>query len=343
MATVLAFRYGPGNKGKFMKYGLSRLLAVGFCALAAGVSPSASADAYPSKPIRLLVGFPPGGPTDIIARLIGKGLSEQLGQPVVVENRGGAGGVIAARVVATSPPDGYTLLVSVESSQTRGVALNKSLPYDAVKDFSYVGKIAKQRNLLVVNPQLPFADVKGLISYAKAHAGQLNYSGTYGATSHIGGALFDMDNAVKMTFVSYPGGAQPITDLIAGVVQVGFFTEATVAAHVKTGKLKALAIAAPERSPDFPAVPTLTEAGAKPMELSPWFGLTGPAGMSPEVMTRLSQTVAALVQDKQFQAQLATIGAVPIVGSTPQSFQKDIEREIDYWKKFVVDANVPVN
>lgn len=326
-----------------MKFGFSRLLAVSFCALAAGISPNASADAYPSKPIRLLVGFPPGGPTDIIARLIGKGLSEQLGQPVVVENRGGAGGVIAARAVATSPADGYTLLVSVESSQTRGVALNKSLPYDAVKDFTYVGKVAKQRNLVVIDPKLPITDIKGLIAYAKRHPGELNYSGTYGATSHIGGALFDMDNAVTMTFVSYPGGAQPITDLIAGVVQVGFFTEATIAAHVKSGKLKALAIAAPERSPDFPNVPTLSEAGARPMELSPWFGLTGPAGMDAKVVARLSQAVSTLVQDKPFQAQLATIGAVPIAGSTPQAFQSDVVREIDYWKKFVVDANVPVN
>lgn len=326
-----------------MKFGFSRLLAISFCALAAGISPNASADAYPSKPIRLLVGFPPGGPTDIIARLIGKGLSEQLGQPVVVENRGGAGGVIAARAVATSPADGYTLLVSVESSQTRGVALNKSLPYDAVKDFTYVGKVAKQRNLVVIDPKLPITDIKALIAYAKRHPGELNYSGTYGATSHIGGALFDMDNDVTMTFVSYPGGAQPITDLIAGVVQVGFFTEATIASQVKSGKLKALAIAAPERSPDFPNVPTLSEAGARPMELSPWFGLTGPAGMDVKVVARLSQAVSTLVQDKPFQAQLATIGAVPIAGSTPQAFQSDVVREIDYWKKFVVDANVPVN
>ncbi|MFJ3463465.1 Bug family tripartite tricarboxylate transporter substrate binding protein [Achromobacter spanius] len=326
-----------------MKLGFSRLLALGFCLLAAGAASNASADVYPSKPIRLLVGFPPGGPTDIIARLIGKGLSEQLGQPVVVENRGGAGGVIAARSVATAPPDGYTLLVSVESSQTRGVALNKTMPYDAVKDFSYVAKIAKQRNLVVIDPKLPISDIKGLIAYAKKHPGELNYSGTYGATSHIGGALFDMDNAVKMTFVSYPGGAQPITDLIAGVVQVGFFTEATIAAHVKSGKLKALAIAAPERSPEFPDVPTLSEAGARPMELSPWFGLTGPSGMDAQVVKRLDQAISAMVQDKHFQEQLATIGAVPIRGSSPQVFQKDVVREIDYWKKFVVDANVPVN
>lgn len=326
-----------------MKFGLSRLLAASFCVVAMGSSSHVLADAYPDKPIRLLVGFPPGGPTDIIARLIGKGLSEQLGQPVVVENRGGAGGVIAARAVAAAAPDGYTLLVSVESSQTRGVALNKTLPYDAAKDFTYIGKIAKQRNLVVIDPKLPIPDVKGLIAYARKHPGELNYSGTYGATSHIGGALFDMDNGVKMTFVSYPGGAQPITDLIAGVVQVGFFTEATIAAHVKSGRLKALAIAAPERSPDFPDVPTLAEAGARPMELSPWFGLTGPAGMDAGVVQRLSQAVSTLVRSPTFQAQLATIGAVPIPGSTPQAFQKDVNQEIAYWKTFVVDANIPVN
>lgn len=326
-----------------MKSGLLCALAAGVCVLAAAPGPGYAADPYPSKPIRLLVGFPPGGPTDIIGRVIGKGLSEQLGQPVVVENRGGAGGVIAARAVATAQPDGYTLLVSVESSQTRGVALNKSLPYDAVKDFSFAGKIAKQRNLVVVNPQLSVSNIKELIAYARAHPSELNFGGTYGATSHIGGALFSMDNGVKMTFVSYPGGAQPITDLMSGILQVGFFTEATIATHVKAGKLKPLAIAAPERSQAFPDVPTLQEAGAEPMELSPWFGLVGPAGMDAHVVARLEQAINRLVQDKAFQVELANIGAVPIAGSGSRAFHDDVVKEIAYWKKFVVDADIPVN
>ncbi|WP_454690790.1 Bug family tripartite tricarboxylate transporter substrate binding protein [Achromobacter aloeverae] len=326
-----------------MRFGWSRVLAAGVFTLAATIGVARAADDYPGKPIRLLVGFPPGGPTDIIARIIGKGLAEQLGQSVIVENRGGAGGVIAARIVATSRPDGYTLLVGVESSQTRGVALNKTLPYDAEKDFTYIGKIAKQRNLLVVNPKLPVSNVKALIAYAKAHPGELNFGGTYGATSHIGGELFDLDNGVKMTFVSYPGGAQPITDLIAGTVQVGFFTEATIATQVKAGMLKPLAMAAPERSPAFPDVPTLAEAGARPMELSPWFGLAGPPGMPAAVVGRLSKALDVLAHEQAFQAQLAAIGAASIPGSTPTSFHDDVVREIAYWKKFVADAHIPIN
>jgi tripartite-type tricarboxylate transporter receptor subunit TctC len=280
---------------------------------------------------------------DIVARIIGDGLSKKLGQSVVVENRGGAGGVIAARSVSQAKPDGYTLLVGVESSNTRGVALNKSLPYDATKDFSYIGKIAKQRNLLVVNPELPVSNVKELIANAQANPSKLNYGGTYGATSHIGGIQFDLLNNTKMTFISYQGGAQPISDLMGGMVQVGFFTEATIAEQVKSGKLKALAITGPERSAAFPDVPTLKEAGAKPMELAPWFGIVGPPGMPQPVVEKLESAINQLTHNKEFVEKLESIGAVPIMDSDSKSFTQDVAKEIAYWKKFVSDTNIPVN
>lgn len=304
---------------------------------------TAVAASYPDKPVRLLVGFPPGGPTDIIARIIGQGLSHQLGQPFIIENRGGAGGTIAARSVAAANPDGYTLLVAVESSNTRGVALNKTMPYDTEKDFSYIAKVAKQRNLVVVNPDLPVSSITDLIQYAKAHPGKLNVGGTFGATSHIGGILFDQDNHTQMTFIAYPGGSQPISDLMAGILQVGFFTEATISQQVKANKLKPLAVAAPERSPSFPDLPTVAEAGGHPMELSPWFGLAGPAGLPAPVVSRLEQAVKNLVSDDSFIKQLEAIGALPIVGSTSKAFQTDITKETAYWKQFVIDANIPIN
>ncbi|MGE4369382.1 MAG: Bug family tripartite tricarboxylate transporter substrate binding protein [Burkholderiaceae bacterium] len=328
-----------------MKSSILRAAVIAGCLLSAattGIS-TAHAGSYPDKPLKLVVGFPPGGPTDIIGRIIGRALADNLGQPVVVENKGGAGGTIASRSVATSDADGYTLLVSVESSQTRGAALNKTLPYDPVNDFTFIGKLAKQTNLLVVNPKLPVNNVKELIDYAKSHPGELNYSGTYGATSHLGGALFDINNQTKMTFISYPGGAQPITDLIGGVVQVGFFSEATVAQHVKSGTLKALAVAAKEPSEMFPDLPTLQQAGAAPMDISPWFGLVAPDGIPKEALDRLSQAVSEITKSSSFNQQLKNIGASAILNSTPKSFHSDVQNEIAYWKKLVADANLTVN
>lgn len=297
---------------------------------------------YPSKPVQLVVGFPPGGPTDIVARVIGEQLSRQLQQSVVVVNKGGAGGTVAAGFVATQKPDGYTLMLDVESVKTRAPAIYKKLQFDSIKDFSPIAKMAKQRVMLVVNPNLPVKDVKELIAYAKANPEKLNYSGTYAASSHIGGALFSLLNGVNMTMVNYPGGAQPITDLIGGVVQVGFFTESTVAQHVKAGKLKALAVVANERSTQFPQLPTVKEAGAAAMDISPWFGLTAPAGTPQPIVDRLHAAARKITEDPVFAEKLVTIGAVPISGSTPDSYTKEAVADIAYWKKFVVDAKFPM-
>src|SRR5476651_629686 len=237
--------------------GLATLMLSG--ALAALAAAPAYPQTFPTRPIHLVVGFPPGGPTDIVGRLIAEELGKQLNQTVLVENRGGAGGIIGAGIVAKAKPDGYTLLVSVESSQTRGLALNPTLTYDQQKDFTFIRKLAKQRNLVLVHPSLPVKSVAELIAYDKAHPGELNCSGTFGTSSHIGCTLFNTLADTKITFVNYPGGSAPISDLIAGTVQVGFFTEATVAQQVSAGALRPLAIATSERSPAFPDIPTVGE------------------------------------------------------------------------------------
>ncbi|VTU21769.1 Argininosuccinate lyase [Variovorax sp. PBL-H6] len=316
------------------------LAAIGIACMAN--APALADEAYPAQPIKLVVGFPPGGPTDIIGRVIAQSLGKELKGSVIVDNRGGAGGIIGADAVAKAKPDGYTLLVAVESSQTRGQALNPTLPYDQAKDFTYIRNLAKQRNLVVVNPQVPVNSIQELIAYAKANPGKLNSGGTFGATSHIGGTLFDSLNGTELTFVNYKGGAQPISDLIAGVVQVGFFTEATIAQHVKAGKIKALAVAAPERSPAFPNLPTVQEAGGKPMDLSPWFGIAAPAGTPSAVTRKIAAALDKVVASPEFLAQLETLGAVPIKDSSPETYTRQVAREIDFWNDWAKTLKTPL-
>ncbi|WP_027535089.1 tripartite tricarboxylate transporter substrate binding protein [Bradyrhizobium sp. WSM3983] len=315
-------------------FGRALLLAAVSLCFGLPSAPSIAADVYPSKPIKLVVGFPPGGPTDIIGRVIGQKLSKELGQPVVIENNGGAAGLIGANNVAKAKPDGYTLLVSVESSNTRALALNPSVPYDQAKSFTYIRKVAKQRNLVVVNPGLPVSSISELISYLKAHPGEVNFGGTFGATSHIAGTLFDKANGTKMTFINYSGGGQPVVDTIANVVQVGFFTESTVAQHIKAGTLKAIAVASSERSPAFPDLPTVEQGGGKPLDVSPWFGIAGPAKLPPDVVEKIGAALDKAADDKEFLAQLETLGALPIHGSTAESVTTDIGQEVAFWNEW---------
>lgn len=316
------------------------LVATGLACLA--VSTALADEAYPSKPIKLVAGFPPGGPTDIIARVIAQALGKELNGTIIIDNRAGAGGVIGADAVAKSKPDGYTLLVAVESSQTRGQALNPTLSYDQLKDFAYIRNVAKQRNLVVVNPDVPINSIKELIAFAKANPGKLNFGGTFGATSHIGGTLFDARNGTRLTFVNYKGGAQPITDLMAGVVQVGFFTEATVTQHIRAGKIKALAVAAPERSPAFPDLPTLQEAGSKPIDLSPWFGIAAPAGTPSAIVQKIAAALDKVVTSPDFLAHLETLGAIPVKESTPDLYTKQVVKEIVFWNDWAKTLTTPL-
>lgn len=308
---------------------LRLLLAAAAVAMLSGRS--AAEDAYPARTIKLVVGFPPGGPTDVVGRVIGQHLAKELGRPVVVENAGGAGGTIAAANVAKSAPDGYTLLVSVESAQTRGKALYPRIPYDQVASFTFLRKLAKQRNMVLVNPDLPVSSVKELVDHAHAHPDKLNFGGTLGTSSHISATIFNRLYGTKMTFVSYVGGNQPITDLMTGTMQVGFFTEATVAELVRAGKLKALAMLTDERSPAFPDLPTVGESGGRPMDASPWFGVVGPAGLPAPVTKRLAEALDRVSDSPEFQGQIAILGASAIKGSNPRSFESEVVEEIKFW------------
>lgn len=300
-------------------------------AFTAGAAPALADNTFPSRPVRLVVGFPPGGPTDMISRIIANALSREFDAPFVVENLGGAGGTIGAANVARSPADGHTLLVAVEASQTRAQALYPSARYDQVQGFTYIRNLATQRNLLVVNPALPIRSVAEFIAYSRAHPGEVAYGGTVGATSHIGGTIFAKQNRLDLTFVSYPGGNQPVTDLMTGTLQAGFFTESTIAPLVRGGQLRALAITALVRSPAFPEFPTVEEAGGGRLDISPWFGLAGPAGLPQAVTRRLAEAADRIARSDAFRAQIETIGAFPIRDSSPEAFRAQVEREIPFW------------
>lgn len=292
---------------------------------------SAAETDYPARPIRLVVGYPAGGQTDVLARIVAKNLGDQLGKQVIVENTGGAGGTIGALNVARATPDGYTLLMSVEATQTRAKVFYPKVAYDQLTSFTLLRKMAKQRAVLVVNPNFPAKSVAELVAYAKARPKELNYGGTLGTTSHIGGTIFDKLYGTQLTFVSYAGGNQPITDLLSGTTQVGFFTESTVAEYIKAGSLRALAVLAPERSLIFPDLATIEEAGGKAFDISAWFGVAGPAGLPPAVVQRLMDALNKVSDSPEFASHIQFIGAVPIKGSNPQNFAADVAKEVAYW------------
>lgn len=311
-------------------------------AAAASCAGALAQSAWPQRPIRLVVGFPAGGQSDIMGRMVADALSKELGQPVVVENKGGASGLIAAEYVNRQSSDGYTLMLTSESLQSRSAAVFKKLPYDPIADFEPIGKFGKQRTLMVVHPTSKFNNVKDFIAFAKANPGKLFYSSTYSTSSQFGGALFGLLNGIEMTPVNYMGGAKPITDLLGAQVDVGFLVESTVAEHIKAGKLKLLASASAERSSIFPNSPTLKEAGGAPMDISPWFGIVAPAKTPRAIVDRISTALLRAIKSKDLQQRLDGIGAVPIIGSTPQAFGNDLKSEIAYWRKFVKDSNFPL-
>ena len=311
----------------------SALMGAILAAILASVhaAPSRAGENYPTRPIKLVVGFPPGGPTDVMGRIIAKGIERELGQPVIVENAGGAGGIVAANNVARSTPDGYTLLVSVESQQTRARALYARVPYDEMKSFTLIRKIAKQRIFVVANPNVPFSSLEGLIEYAKGHPDELNYGGTIATSSHIGGTIVEKITGSRLTFIGYAEGNQLVTDLMGGTLQVGFYTEAIVGQLIESSKLKALAVAAAERSPSFPNIPTVQEVTGKPMDVSPWFALVGPANLPPAVAEKLEKAATQMIASEEFNTRLATLGASPIKNSSAQTFPLEVQEEIKFW------------
>ncbi len=304
----------------------------------------ASAQTYPAKPIRLVVPYPPGGPLDIMARAIGQKLTEAWNQPVLVDNRAGAGGNIGADLVAKSAPDGYTLLMGAVATHAINPTLYSKIPYDPVKDFAPVALVAQVPNILVVNPAVPATTVRELIDLARAKPGYLNFgSGSTGSTGHLAGELFKAMAGVQMVHIPYKGAAPAMADLLAGQVQLMFDNLANSLPNVKAGRLRALAVTTLARSPAMPDLPTIAESGLPGFDLTTWFGLMAPAGTPPEIVARLNAEIVRALNAKDMRERLQKMGAEPLAVNTPEHFAAFIRAEAEKYAKVVKDSGAKVD
>lgn len=303
----------------------------------------ALAQAWPSKSIRFVIPYPPGGASDVTARTLGIKLSEALGQPVVIENRPGANGIIALENVAKSPPDGYTLLMANLGPNAINAAVYNKLPYDSIKDFTPIMLTTLVPQILVVNPALPVASVKELIALAKAQPGKLNFaSAGNGASNHLSGELFKSMTGVQLTHVPYKGDTPAMTDVIAGQVAIMFPTAIAATPHVKSGRLRALAVTSRKRVGSLPDLPTVEEAGVPGFEAVSWGGVMGPGGMPRDIVVKLHTELARILKMPDVSEKLTSLGA-EIVASTPEEFAAYLQAEIAKWGKVARDANVKLD
>jgi tripartite-type tricarboxylate transporter receptor subunit TctC len=301
----------------------------------AGSGAEALAQEWPAKPIRFIAPNLPGGPTDILARLIGQKLAETLGQPVVIENRAGAAGNIGTEVAAKAPPDGYTLVTGNNATFGANVSLYKRLGFDPVKDFTPIVLAATQPNILVVHPSLPMTNVKELIALAKARPGQLNYSGSgMGAAAHLSAELFKSMTATNIVHIPYKSAAPALTDLMAGETQLMFATSLSVIQHIKANRVRALGVTTAKRSRFLPELPTIAEAGVPGFEASTWHGVLVPAGTPGAIVERLNMEINRMLQLADVRERLAAMGA-EVVGGSAKEFADHIQREIPKWAKVV--------
>ena len=303
----------------------------------------AQAPAYPTKPIRLVVPFPAGGTTDILARAVAQKLTEAWGQPVIVDNRPGAGGNIGSELVAKAAPDGYTLEMGTVGTHAINASLYAKMPYDHVKDFVPVILIAGVPNVLVVYPSVPVNSVAELIAYAKANPGKLNFASSGSGTSiHLSGELFKVMSGVQMTHVPYKGSAPAVQDLLGGQVQLMFDNLPSALPHIKAGKLRALAVTSAQRAPVLPDVPTIAEAALPGFEASSWFGVLAPAGTSPAIVVKLNAEIAKWLASPEAKEKLQSQGA-NAAGGPPENFAKHIAAETAKWAKVVKESGAKVD
>ena len=306
-------------------------------------APAADAQGYPSRPIRLVVPYPPGGPLDIMARAIGQKLAEALGQPVVVDNKPGAGGNIGADLVAKAAPDGYTILMGAVATHAINPTLYPKIPYDPVKDFTPVAMVAVVPNVLVVNPALPVKSVKELIDFAKARPSYLNFaSGSTGSTGHLAGELFNALAGVQMVHIPYKGGAPAMADLLAGQVQLMFDNLANALPQVKAGKLRALAVTTAQRSAFAPDLPTLAEAGVPGFDLTTWFGIFLPGNAPRDIVLRLNTEINKALNAPDMKDRLEKMGAEPPANNTPERFAAFIKVEFDKYARVIKASGAKV-
>jgi len=311
-----------------MKSTLHRACALLLAGLAAIAALPVLADSFPSKPITIIVPFPPGGTTDVLARTVGQKLTEALGQPVIVDNKPGAGATIGAALVAKAQPDGYTLLMGAVH-HTIATSIYSSLPYDFQKDLAPVTVVALVPNVLAINPSIPARNVRELVAYGKAHPGQLNFgSNGQGTAQHLIGEEFSLKTGVKMVHVPYKGSAPLVTDLMAGQIQLSFDTITPDLPQIKAGKLRALAVTTAKRSPALPDVPTLAEAGLQGFDMGSWFGLLAPAKTPPEIVAKLNTEIVKILNRPDVQKTFADIGAQK-VGDSPAQMASLIRSDTD--------------
>jgi tripartite-type tricarboxylate transporter receptor subunit TctC len=311
-----------------------------FCACAAGAAAAQTPDAsrFPTKPIRMIVPFPPGGSNDILGRFLAQKLSERLGQQTIVDNRAGADGIIGTELAARAPADGHTLLI-VSTSYTMNPSIHK-LPYDSVKSLAPISLIASGPNVIATHPSLPIKTVKELIAVAKAKPGQLRYSSSgIGGFNHFGGELFNTMAGVKIAHIPYKGGGPAMLDVMSGQVEMTFCTLIQALPHMRTGKMKALGVGSSKRSPLLPEVPTISESGVPGYDGTIWWGVLGPAGIPGAIVTRLNTEIGVILRDPEMGKRLVAEAAEPVIES-PEAFGKLIVDDIGKWSRVAKQAGI---
>ncbi len=320
-----------------------RTTSILLIATALAASGTSVAQSYPTKPIRIVVVSTPGGSVDTLARTVGPKLAERWGQQVLVDNRPGAGGAIAAEIVAKSPPDGYTLIMGTVASFATNVSLRKSLPYDPVKDFSPISLVATQNLMLLIHPSVPAKSVRELTAIAKKQPGVLSFaSAGNGTGGHLSGELYKMLAGVDLLHVPYKGVQPALIDVVSGQVSMTFASIISAMPQVKNNRLRPLAVTGGQRSPAAKDLPTMIEAGVKGYESATWYGLLAPAGTPVDIVNKLSTEVVAILKSPEMNDRLSKEGADP-VGNTPAEFARHIQAEIEKWRKVIQAAGIKPN
>ena len=322
-----------------MKSGIAKLLCIAAIQGVCGGAGAAQQDSWPQRPVRFVVPFAPGGTTDIIARIMGSALSEELGQQFIVDNRGGAGSSIGTAIAARAAPDGYTILLG-----NNGLAINETLydklPYNAMRDLAPISLVGETPNALIVNNGLAARTVKDFVALAKASPGKLAYaSAGVGSSTHLSVELFESVTGIKATHVPYKGGAPALNDTISGQVQFMLATLPSVHAHIVSGRVRALGVSGKERSPSLPDVPTIAQSGFPGYVYTSWYGILAPAAMPQAIIRRLNETTVRLVAAPGVNDRLKKQGLEPRT-KTPEAFGKMIQNEIAVWRKIITSSNI---
>lgn len=322
---------------------MRRILALSAACVAAATCGSAGAQQYPAKSIRMVVGFAPGGGTDLVARIIGQKMNEAWGQAVLVDNRAGATGTIGADLVAKAPADGYTLLMGHVNSHGIAPSIFRKLPYDAERDFAMVAYVGYVPNVLVIHPSLPAKSVKELIAIAKAQPGTINYASSgVGSTQHLAGELFTLLTGTKIIHVPYKGSGPAVVDLLAGHVSMNFDTMPPVLPHIKSGRMRALALTTPKRSPQLPGVPTMMEVGLKGFDMTNWYGIMAPAKTPRDIVIKVNGEANRIMGLPDARSKLEEAGT-QLDPTSPEQFATFLRSEIGKYAKLVKAAKVSLD